>query len=82
MAYDLDRVKRTKRNCSFCKSNMMQLDYKDIDTLKQFLTEYGRITPRYINGNCAKHQRMLASAIKRARFMALLPYVGAIHAEE
>jgi len=82
MAYDRERLKRTKRNCSFCKNNIEQLDYKDVDTLKQFLTEYGRITPRYINGNCAKHQRMLASAIKRARFMALLPYVGAIHAEE
>jgi len=82
MARDRDRYRRSKPNCSFCKNHIDHIDYKNTDVLRQFLSEYGRITPRYLNGNCAKCQRMLAQAIKRARYMALLPFVGAVHAEE
>ncbi len=80
---NLKRKMRVKKaTCTFCQNKVGQIDYKDVDTLKNYLTDYGRITPRYINGNCAKHQRMMAHAIKLARFMALLPYVGAVHGEE
>jgi len=68
--------------CYFCIEKIAEIDYKDVDTLKKYLTDYGRITPRYINGNCAKCQRKLARAIKLARFMALLPYVGTVHSED
>jgi small subunit ribosomal protein S18 len=61
---------------------IMEIDYKDVETLKRYLSEYGRISPRYMNGNCAKCQRKLTRAIKLARFMALLPYVGAISLED
>jgi len=50
------------------------VDYKDVEQLKKFLTERGKILPHRVTGNCAKHQRQLARAIKRARFMALLPF--------
>jgi len=76
------RTRRSKQNCYFCQEKITRIDYKDTDTLRKFLSEYGRITPRYVNGNCAKCQRALARAIKLARFMALIPYVGAVHAEE
>lgn len=76
------RLRRPRQTCHFCQEKITRIDYKDIDTLRNFLTEYGRITPRYVNGNCAKCQRALARAIKLARFMALIPYVGAVHAEE
>ncbi len=68
--------------CYFCENQVKRIDYKDVATLKGYLSDYGRITPRYLNGNCAKHQRMIARAVKLARFMALIPYVGAVHAEE
>jgi len=76
------RTRRPKQNCYFCEEKITRIDYKDTETLRKFLSEYGRITPRYVNGNCAKCQRALARAIKLARFMALIPYVGAVHAEE
>ena len=79
----LDRkLKRRKMACTFCVNKIEQICYRDVETLKKYLSEYGRITPRYLNGNCAKHQRMLANAIKLSRYVALLPYVGAVHAEE
>jgi len=65
-----------KRYCRFCKEKRDDIDYKDIDTLKDYITERGKILPSRITGTCAKHQRCLSRAIKRARFMALLPYVG------
>ncbi|MCX7848341.1 MAG: 30S ribosomal protein S18 [bacterium] len=71
-----------RQTCYFCKSKITRIDYKDTETLRKFLTEYGRITPRYANGNCAKCQRALARAVKLARFMALLPYVGAVNVED
>ena len=61
--------------CYLCKEKIEEIDYKDVETLKKFLTPRGKILPRRNTGVCAKHQRQLARAIKRAREMALLPYV-------
>ncbi len=63
-----------KKVCRFCESPNLQIDYKDIRTLKNFTTERGKIVPSRISGNCARHQRELAVAIKRARNVALLPF--------
>ncbi|MGI6065266.1 MAG: 30S ribosomal protein S18 [Bacillota bacterium] len=63
-----------KRVCSFCVDKIDVIDYKDIGRLKKHITERGKILPRRISGNCAKHQRALTLAIKRARNIALLPY--------
>jgi small subunit ribosomal protein S18 len=63
-----------KRVCAYCMDKIVSIDYKDISKLKKFVTERGKILPRRISGNCAKHQRALTIAIKRARTVALLPY--------
>jgi len=64
-----------KKVCKFCMQKL-KIDYKDADTLRRFITERGKILPRRITGTCAKHQRALALAIKRARMIALLPFVA------
>jgi small subunit ribosomal protein S18 len=64
-----------KKVCKFCMQKL-KIDYKDPDTLRRFITERGKILPRRITGTCAKHQRALALAIKRARMLALLPFVA------
>ncbi len=65
---------RRKKVCVFCgKDNV--IDYKDVNKLKRYISERGKIIPRRITGNCAKHQRALTVAIKRARHVALMPYV-------
>ena len=69
------RRRRKPKVCKLCQSKVEYVDYKDTKLLKEFLTEKGKIIPRRITGNCAKHQRMVKIAIKRARHMALLPYV-------
>ncbi|MDK2886729.1 MAG: small subunit ribosomal protein [Thermosipho sp. (in: thermotogales)] len=69
------RRRRKPKVCKLCQSKVEYVDYKDTKLLKEFLTEKGKIIPRRITGNCAKHQRMVKIAIKRARQMALLPYV-------
>lgn len=63
-----------KRQCKFCTDNRVELDYKNIDLLRHFLSNYSKIISKKRTGVCAKHQRALAQAIKRARFMSLLPY--------
>ncbi len=63
-----------KRVCRFCAEKNSRVDFKDQATLKYFVTERGKIIPRRISGNCAKHQRQMAVAIKRARSLALIPY--------
>ncbi|MBI4845374.1 MAG: 30S ribosomal protein S18 [Candidatus Omnitrophica bacterium] len=65
-----------KRICRFCSEKTTQIDYKDINRILKFITERGKIVPSRVSGNCAKHQRKLAQAIKRARFIALLPYAA------
>ena len=69
---------RRKRVCRFCTSNDIYIDFKNEKRLVRFLTEQGKIIPRRTSGNCAKHQRQLARAIKRARHLALIPYVADI----
>jgi small subunit ribosomal protein S18 len=64
-----------KKVCKFCVQKI-KIDYKDADTLRRFITERGKILPRRITGTCAKHQRALSLAIKRARIIALLPFVA------
>lgn len=63
-----------RKVCRFCAEKSSKVDYKDAGVLKYFVTERGKIIPRRISGNCAKHQRQVAVAIKRARMVALLPY--------
>ena len=70
------KMRRSKRKvCAFCVDKAESIDYKDINKLRKFVTERGKILPRRITGNCAKHQRALTAAIKRARHVALMPYV-------
>lgn len=65
-----------KKVCGFCKGKVKYIDYKDVEKLKRFVTERGKIIPSRITGTCAKHQRQLNRAIKRARIIALLPFVA------
>jgi len=74
MAKDLKDVKK-KKNCAFCNDKIDCLDYKDVSKLKRFLSEAGKILPRRITGTCARHQRMLSNAVKKARESSLMPYV-------
>ncbi|MGA1868739.1 MAG: 30S ribosomal protein S18 [bacterium] len=67
---------RRRKVCKFCENKVDYIDYKDVRRLRNFMTERGKIIPRRISGNCAKHQRQLTVAIKRARSIALLPYVA------
>lgn len=70
-----ERGRRPKRRvCSFCVDKIENIDYKDANRLKRYITERGKILPRRISGNCAAHQRQLTTAIKRARIVALLPF--------
>ena len=64
-----------RKVCYFTKNKIEYIDYKDIELLKRFISPNGKITPRRVTGTSAKYQRMLATAIKRARQMALLPYI-------
>ncbi len=66
---------KKKKYCSFCAKGIEVIDYKDVDTLKNYLLEGAMIKPRRATGTCPKHQRRLTRAIKRARTMALLPFV-------
>jgi len=67
--------RRRKKVCAFCQNKDAQIDYKDVKKLQRFLTDRGKILPRRVTGNCAKHQRALTIAIKRSRIVALLPFV-------
>jgi len=64
-----------KKFCRFCQRNIKFIDYKNVDILKKYVPDRGKISPRRVTGTCAFHQRKLAAAVKRARLMALLPYV-------
>ena len=67
-------LRRRKKVCVFCGEKNGEIDYKDVNKLKSYISERGKILPRRITGNCAKHQRALTVAIKRARHIALMPY--------
>ncbi len=72
-----ERGRRPRRKvCTFCVDKVEQIDYKDAAKLRRFITERGKILPRRISGNCAKHQRQVTVAIKRARNIALLPFTA------
>ena len=72
-----DRNRRPKRKvCSFCADKVVSIDYKVVAKLRRFITERGKILPRRISGNCARHQRQVTLAIKRARNIALLPFTA------
>lgn len=68
--------KPKKKVCSFCVDKVEAIDYKEVPKIRRYTTERGKILPRRISGNCAKHQRQLTVAIKRARNMALLPFTA------
>lgn len=71
------RVRRAKKKvCAFCVDKVADIDYKEVAKLRKYISERGKILPRRISGNCAKHQRQLTTAIKRARHIALLPYTA------
>ncbi len=75
MAFKKQRI-GFRKVCYFTKNKITYIDYKDVELLKKFISPNGKITPRRVTGTSAKYQRMLATAIKRARQMALLPYVA------
>ena len=68
--------KPKRRYCAFCKDKVDYIDYKDVNLLRRYLSDKGKIKPRRITGNCAQHQRAISIAIKRSREMALIPYIG------
>ena len=70
------RGRRKKKVCVFCAEKATSIDYKDVARLRKFVSERGKILPRRITGNCAKHQRLLTTAVKRARHVALMAYVA------
>ena len=65
---------RRKKVCQFCQDTNKAIDYKDVETLRHYVTERGKILPRRVTGTCAMHQRAVTLAVKRARIIALLPY--------
>jgi len=70
-----DFARKPKRKfCVFCKDHVEYIDFKDVQTMRKFMTDRGKIKPRRVSGNCAQHQHQLSIAIKRAREMALVPY--------
>ena len=70
------RPKRKKKVCAFCAEKIEVIDYKDAGRLRKFISERAKILPRRVTGTCAKHQRELTTAIKRARQIAILPYIS------
>ena len=80
MAERSERPQRNRRPkkkvCMFCVDKVESIDYKDTAKLRRYVSERGKIVPRRISGNCAKHQRQLTTAVKRARIIALLPFVA------
>ena len=68
--------KGRKKVCAFCVDKIAEIDYKDVPRLRRFLSERGKIIPRRVTGTCARHQRQLTTAIKRARHLAFLPFVS------
>ena len=68
-------MRRPTKACPFCETRVRFLDYKDERTLGRFITDHGKILPSRLSGVCARHQRQLALAVKRARYLALIPYI-------
>ena len=77
MAFERKKnVRFKKKHCRFCANREIEINYKNVDTLKYYISETGKIEPRRYSGTCAKHQRRVSNEIKIARQMALLPYVS------
>ena len=76
MAYVKGPRKSRRKVCQFCVDKVEEIDYKDVAKLRKFVSERSKILPRRVTGTCAKHQRELTTAIKRARHLALLPYTS------
>jgi small subunit ribosomal protein S18 len=76
MAYQKGPRKGRRKVCQFCVEKVDEIDYKDVTKLKKFVSERSKILPRRVTGTCAKHQRELTTAIKRARQIAILPYTS------
>ena len=74
--FNRKRRKRRPKVCHFCVDKSEHVDYKEVEKLKKYITERGKIVPRRVTGTCAKHQRQLTRAIKRARIIALLPFTS------
>ncbi len=70
------KPRKRKKVCAFCADKIEHIDYKDVPRLRKFVSERSKILPRRITGTCAKHQRQLTVAIKRARHIAILPYIS------
>ncbi len=69
-----------RKACRFCEGKIARVDYKDEHTLGRYISDRGKILPRRATGTCARHQRQLAESIKRARYLAILPYIKGYHA--
>ena len=76
MAYNKGPRKGRRKVCQFCVDKVESIDYKDVAKLRKFTSERAKILPRRVTGTCAKHQRELTTAIKRARHLALMPYIS------
>ena len=68
-------MRRAQKSCPFCEMRVRLIDYKDDRTLGRFITDHGKILPSRLSGVCARHQRQLSQAVKRARFLAIIPYI-------
>jgi len=68
-----------RKSCSLCEDKVEQVDYKDANLLDRYLTDRGKILPRRATGACSRHQKQVAEAVKRARFLALIPYIKNYH---
>jgi small subunit ribosomal protein S18 len=71
---DKKRSMGRRKQCKFCGDEALKIDYKDAGLLKYFITDRGKLTPRRLSGNCAKHQREIAVAVNRARMLAIMPF--------
>ena len=71
-----NNITQRPKYCYFCVNNIQDIDYKDVNTLRRFISSYNKIVPKRRSGTCSSHQRKVATAIKRARIMAFLPFIN------
>ena len=71
-------MRRAQKSCPFCETRVRFIDYKDDRTLGRFITDHGKILPSRLSGVCARHQRQLSTAIKLARYLAIIPYISGV----
>jgi len=73
-------MRRAQKSCPFCETRVRFIDYKDDRTLGRFITDHGKILPSRLSGTCSRHQRQLSTAVKRARYLAIIPYIRGMQA--